>query len=1128
MKNNYKSEFGWFAALLVSLLLTSGLTNSASAQVRVFSDDFSTSQGLAYTTNGNIGSTGWFITRSGADWGGRIHDGQLQLTNTASDASNAHGWVFASVDASEDFSAEYQATLDQNTDAVVWLFNMRQITDNPSGFSSNGYGAAFILAADSRNVATEGKGYAVVLGNNGRPDPVRLVAFEGGLQSIGSDNTGLIVAGAPLDDPRDNHFSVKVIYNPDDNSWQMFGRVDGTSFSDPLGGELVSVGSVINDTHTSDELGFTGAYWQGLSTSDQTAFYDNVTVQIDEDAVSLPKLFASPLQLSGFSYEEGEGPSAPQSFELTGSDLDGTTVSAAASSGFEVAASATGPYQSSVDLAGYDGAPKAIYVRLAANQDEGVYTGEVTVTGGGHTDNYDALEIALSGEVLPAPIPPASIASDGYVEDFDGFLGTGFSLTPDAGQLHSGNWRITGMSDGDGSFDGTYESGDFARGTSTGGVTTGGIYAFDTGDGVTILGVQPTASDFTPGAFTLRLGNTTGRTINYLDVSYDIFTYNDQNRASSFNFAWSLDDAAYNSVPELNYVTPEAADASPEWEKTERSTRLSGLNLAAGDFVYLQWRSNDAGGDGARDEFGLTNVTVDAVQAVEIAGSSGWRMLSVPVTGATVGDLAAQNQVQGIGGISSFYGGAAPDGIETDPPNIFTSYEQGWIAPAHVSSGLEIGKGLIWYFYDNDIGVSTALPFTLALGGNTAGSDVTVGLHASAEPLPDGENNGGTVDAAFNMLGNPFASDLDISNLAEWVSGGSLNSAIVQVWKNDEAGWQEGIGHQGEWVLIGGGNNDDKVAAWQGFMIENDDASEIAFPASAQTDGATFHKEQKPAFKRLAFTLEGENAETGTRTRDGVNLVFSDRAEAGWDLLDATQLTPLTGTFATLSFVGERNGRTVLKVQESRPAEFEGAFEVPVAMHASSMSGDFAISWEGLDDLPSDWQFTLIDNRTGQRVNLREVEDYAFLFESAAKAPAKRTVGADAGTGVSHVAALQPAPAGDEEAGDEGIRFTLVVSSEPLSSEIPGDVPQEFELSQNYPNPFNPATVISYNVPEQAHIRITVYDMLGREIAILVNEQKGPGSYDVHWDATEFSSGMYLYRLESGSKSITRRMTLIK
>jgi hypothetical protein len=92
-------------------------------------------------------------------------------------------------------------------------------------------------------------------------------------------------------------------------------------------------------------------------------------------------------------------------------------------------------------------------------------------------------------------------------------------------------------------------------------------------------------------------------------------------------------------------------------------------------------------------------------------------------------------------------------------------------------------------------------------------------------------------------------------------------------------------------------------------------------------------------------------------------------------------------------------------------------------------------------------------------------------------------------------------------------------------------VPERFELHQNYPNPFNPGTKITFSIPVgtgHAPTVLKVYDLLGREVATLVNEVKDPGSYEVTWDASGVASGVYFYRLNAGSFSETRRLVLMK
>ena len=94
-------------------------------------------------------------------------------------------------------------------------------------------------------------------------------------------------------------------------------------------------------------------------------------------------------------------------------------------------------------------------------------------------------------------------------------------------------------------------------------------------------------------------------------------------------------------------------------------------------------------------------------------------------------------------------------------------------------------------------------------------------------------------------------------------------------------------------------------------------------------------------------------------------------------------------------------------------------------------------------------------------------------------------------------------------------------------------LPTKYELSQNYPNPFNPSTTIKYSIPivgaqNFVPVELKVYDVLGREIATLVNEQKPAGSYEVNFDASKLSSGIYFYTLSSGSKNITKKMILLR
>jgi hypothetical protein len=88
--------------------------------------------------------------------------------------------------------------------------------------------------------------------------------------------------------------------------------------------------------------------------------------------------------------------------------------------------------------------------------------------------------------------------------------------------------------------------------------------------------------------------------------------------------------------------------------------------------------------------------------------------------------------------------------------------------------------------------------------------------------------------------------------------------------------------------------------------------------------------------------------------------------------------------------------------------------------------------------------------------------------------------------------------------------------------------PNYFALEQNYPNPFNPITTITYQIPDAGFVTLKVYDVLGNEIATLVNEEKSVGSYEVKLDGNGLPSGIYFYRLQAGSFVETKKMILMK
>ncbi|NQT25749.1 tandem-95 repeat protein [candidate division KSB1 bacterium] len=114
----------------------------------------------------------------------------------------------------------------------------------------------------------------------------------------------------------------------------------------------------------------------------------------------------------------------------------------------------------------------------------------------------------------------------------------------------------------------------------------------------------------------------------------------------------------------------------------------------------------------------------------------------------------------------------------------------------------------------------------------------------------------------------------------------------------------------------------------------------------------------------------------------------------------------------------------------------------------------------------------------------------------------------------------------EEASASDTLHINLMISG--VESARIGAAPKVFELYENYPNPFNPATTIRYGLPKPSRVRIQIYNVLGRQVATLMNEEMRPGMYEIHWDATGFSSGIYFYKIKAGEWQQVKRMLLLK
>ena len=170
---------------------------------------------------------------------------------------------------------------------------------------------------------------------------------------------------------------------------------------------------------------------------------------------------------------------------------------------------------------------------------------------------------------------------------------------------------------------------------------------------------------------------------------------------------------------------------------------------------------------------------------------------------------------------------------------------------------------------------------------------------------------------------------------------------------------------------------------------------------------------------------------------------------------------------------------------------------VPHGRHI--LVGDI-ITWTNLDAV---LHTSTSDNGVWNSGNLSQGQSFSHTFTSAGNFPYHCAV---------HIS----------------MKDTIFVSSQTGIGDEPSNAPAQFELSQNYPNPFNASTLIKYSLPQAAHVRVEIYDMLGQKISTLADEEQEAGSHEIIWNAPDQASGIFFYRVSVDDQSKTGRMVLLK
>lgn len=512
-------------------------------------------------------------------------------------------------------------------------------------------------------------------------------------------------------------------------------------------------------------------------------------------------------------------------------------------------------------------------------------------------------------------------------------------------------------------------------------------------------------------------------------------------------------------------------------------------------FGYRIYMLTNDGGDGKILGFESPRITFTEDEC--------WRTLSSPFQGLTFAEVLDGIWTQGATGAN--FDGGEPNVYSFDIDGTTNGEPAGtgaYVPVTDLNTVIPAGQGFIVSVFQDDIfGVPGSFDKALdRVRGREHGDDelstVTPDLNTTA--------NGWT------LLGNPYATPIDF----DLITKANLTN-VAYVYDNANTNWVSSS------PISGVGDFNGLISPFQGFFVQT---------ASSGTPSLTFNDNAKvPTQTATFFGKENATAEVnfvrlqieGEELKTSAWIVLDDYGNAnGYTYGDALQLTPFAGDHAILAT--RKTDDTLLDIGVF-PVLSENE-EIPVYIETTK-PGRFTITATDLNLPLSMENLVLYDRDNNIEIPIQQNMEYEFEIRNV-----KKTGFIDNSSLSCNLAGEQLAMAGTPEkakvsqTGTE--RFSIrLASGDGNSNELPVYV----RLKQNYPNPFNPATQIQFELPAQQVVNLSVYDLTGRQVATLVqNESIQAGVHTVSFDARNLSSGVYVYRLQAGSVVLTRKLTLVK
>ncbi len=538
------------------------------------------------------------------------------------------------------------------------------------------------------------------------------------------------------------------------------------------------------------------------------------------------------------------------------------------------------------------------------------------------------------------------------------------------------------------------------------------------------------------------------------------------------------------------------------------------LTMTSGDLIM---------GSGTNLLADTRSITSGNIRFQRIFSEAGWYAISSPVDTETFGDFLGGILTQGYTGADVGVGASNQPSVvwydETYNPDLSGTPEEGpisdvrrWRAPTDASTAITPGLGYFVYIFPNVPTDSRyqniSLPDTIDVGDvgteNTfTSSEFDLNVTYTEATDQDPSFNG------WNLVGNPFGATIDWDDTSNWDT--TKIDASIYVWDHTA---NSGYGDYLVWNGVYGSLGNGLIAPFQAFWVRaNGTLPSLIIKDGIKTSGGVFYnveedvesepvkaKSEPPPVISLSVSTDSLEKETF--------IMFSENGSMGKDRYDAYLLEPFTDTF--LEIYTRMDDGTPLVINNLY-RKFGIDLEIPVYidgyMHGKTLSDEITIKLDSITNIPDSWELTLIDQVTKQKTILNNKTEYSFKLANS-KERTKTVSGLSGQTkrkGVSE-------------------RFSLKIS--------PGDdargLPDEFGLSQNYPNPFNPSTKIDVQIPIQSNAQLKVYDILGREVATLIDTELTAGFHTFEWNTRGLSTGVYISRLVTSDGVFTKKMTLIK